>query len=60
MEEGQVVSKEGDFFDRAGRAIENAWEDVKAGVKDAGDEIEKNTKEAGEKVDDHADDDKRY
>jgi hypothetical protein len=42
LEDGVVVTKTGDFFDRAGNAIENGWEgvkkafrNVKAEVKDA-------------------------
>lgn len=57
LEDGEVVNRSGDFFDRSGRAIENAWEDTKEGVKKAGKEIEKGTKKAGEKVEDAVDDD---
>lgn len=42
LEEGVVVTKTGNFFDKAGNAIENGWEgvkkafrNVKASVKDA-------------------------
>ena len=42
LEDGVVVTRKGDFFDRAGNAIENGWEgvkrafrNVKAEVKDA-------------------------
>lgn len=38
--EGETVNSSGEFFDRTGRAIENAWEDTKQGVKKAGDKIE--------------------
>ena len=36
LEEGGTVSKTGQFFDRTGQAIENAWNATKEGVKDAG------------------------
>jgi hypothetical protein len=32
LEEGVVVNKEGDFFDRTGKAMENMWSDVKKGA----------------------------
>lgn len=57
LEEGEVVTRAGNFFDRAGHAIENAWDDVKQGVKDAGNEIEKEARKAGEKVDETFDGD---
>jgi hypothetical protein len=63
LEEGTVVNKEGNFFDKAGHAIDNAWDATKAGVKKAGAEIEKGAQKAGEEVHDatHDDDkDKKY
>lgn len=52
LEEGTVVNKEGNFFDKAGHAIDNAWDATKSGVKKAGNEIEKGAKKVGEEVHD--------
>lgn len=57
LQEGEVVNRTGDFFDRSGRAIENAWDATKEGVKDAGQAIEKGAKKVGEKAKDVVDDD---
>ncbi|HEV7332661.1 MAG TPA: DUF6799 domain-containing protein [Flavisolibacter sp.] len=40
LEDGEVVNKTGEFFDRTGRAIENAWDDAKQGVKKAAKEVD--------------------
>jgi predicted small secreted protein len=40
LQEGEVVNKTGRFFDKAGNAIEDAWDATKRGVKKAGDKIE--------------------
>jgi hypothetical protein len=40
LREGETVNRTGEFFDRTGRAIENAWDDTKAGVRKLGDKIE--------------------
>ena len=48
LEDGYILNKTGDFFDRSGRAIENAWDATKEGVKDAGRAV----KDAAEKVGD--------
>ena len=39
LEEGVVVTKTGDFFDRAGNAIEDGWEGVKKGFKKGTEEV---------------------
>ena len=57
LENGEVVDRDGDFFDATGRAIENAWDDTKAGVKEAGKDIEKAAQKAGDKVEGAVDDD---
>jgi len=57
IEEGVVINREGNFFDKTGRAIENAWDATKDGVKKAGSEIEKGAEKAGDKVNDAVDDD---
>ncbi len=58
LEEGEVVNRSGDFFDRSGKAIEKAWDDVKEGAKATGKDIEKGAKKVGEKVEDAVDGDK--
>ena len=50
LEEGEVVDRTGNFFDRSGRAIENAWDVTKEGAKDAGRAVKKTAKKVGEKV----------
>ena len=57
LEEGQVVTKTGNFFDKTGRAIENAWDATKEGVKDAGSAIKKAGKKTKEKAKDAVTDD---
>ena len=57
IEDGYIVNKEGNFFDKAGNAIENAWDDTKEGVKKAGNEIEKGAKKVGDKAEDAVNDD---
>src|SRR5687767_1461772 len=39
LEDGVVVTKTGDFFDRAGNAIENGWEGVKKAFKNVKEEV---------------------
>jgi hypothetical protein len=60
LEEGTVVNKEGNFFDKAGHAIDNAWDATKEGVKKAGNEVEKGAKKVGDKVHDATHDDDDY
>ena len=48
LEDGYILNKTGDFFDRSVRAIENAWDATKEGAKDAGRAV----KDAAEKVGD--------
>lgn len=50
IREGEVVTRTGDFFDRAGNAIENAWDSTKAGVKEIGRKIGDATRKAGDKI----------
>jgi len=57
LQDGEIVNKSGDFFDRTGRAIENAWDDTKEGVKDAGKDVKKAAKKAEDKVEGAVDDD---
>jgi hypothetical protein len=39
LDEGVVVTKKGDFWDRAGNAIENGWEGVKSAFRKVRDEV---------------------
>ena len=39
LEEGESVDRSGRFFDKAGNAIEDAWDATKKGVKKAGEEV---------------------
>ncbi len=39
LEEGVVVTRKGDFFDRAGNAIEDGWEGVKKGFRKVKEEV---------------------
>ena len=50
LEDGEVVNTSGDFFDRTGNALSNAWEDTKEGAKDAWDATKKGAKKVGEKT----------
>jgi hypothetical protein len=52
LQEGDAVSKTGDFFDNAGDKIEDAWHATKRGVKKAADAVGKTAKKTGEKVND--------
>lgn len=39
LEEGVVVTRKGDFFDRAGNTIKDGWEGVKKGFRKAKEEV---------------------
>jgi hypothetical protein len=39
LDDGEVVDKSGRFFDKAGNAIDDAWDATKKGVKKAGEEV---------------------
>ena len=39
LKDGDVVDRTGRFFDKAGNAIEDAWQGAKKGVKKAGEEV---------------------
>ena len=41
MEDGEVVSHTGKFFDKTGKAVEDAWDATKKGVEKAGKAVEK-------------------
>lgn len=49
LDDGEVVNHSGDFFDKTGHAISDAWDATKTGVKKAGEAVEdaaKSTKDA--------------
>jgi predicted small secreted protein len=50
IEEGQTVSKTGRFFDKAGMAVENAWDKTKEGVEKAANATAEGVKDAGKAV----------
>jgi hypothetical protein len=50
LNDGEVVNRTGNFFDKSGRAIENAWDATKEGAKKAGKAIENTAEKAGEKA----------
>lgn len=39
LDDGEVVDRSGRFFDKAGNAVEDAWDATKKGVKKVGEEI---------------------
>ena len=50
LEDGQAVTKTGRFFNKAGEAIDDAWDATKAGVKKAANAVGKGAKNVGEEV----------
>ena len=59
LEDGQVVNKTGRFFDKAGNAIDDAWDATKKGAKEAGNAVKKGANKVGEEVKDVFDKDKK-
>jgi hypothetical protein len=39
LQDGEVVNRSGNFFDRTGRAIDNAWDATKEGAKEVGRDV---------------------
>ncbi|MEO6490883.1 MAG: hypothetical protein ABIO04_13150 [Ferruginibacter sp.] len=52
LEEGESVSRTGNFFNRAGERIDDAWNASKTGVKKAANAVKKTGRKVGEKVKD--------
>lgn len=46
LDEGYTLSRTGAFFDRAGAAVENAWDVTKDATKEAAQDIKEGTKKA--------------
>lgn len=60
LDDGEVVDKSGRFFDKAGNAIENAWDATKEGAKETGEAVKKGAGKVGKEVKDvFKDDDKK-
>lgn len=51
LEDGEVVTSVGEFFDKTGKAIDDAWNSTRKGMKEAGDAMEKAAKDVKESVD---------
>jgi hypothetical protein len=52
LDDGEVISKSGHFFDKAGNALEDAWDATKKGAKEAGQAVKKGANKVGEEVKD--------
>ena len=48
IKDGETVKKTGEFFDKAGNAVSNAWDATKEGVKDAADATKEGLKNAAD------------
>lgn len=63
LHDGEIVNRTGNFFDRSGRAIGNAWDATKEAGKDAGKAIKNTAEKVGDKlegvVDKNDEDDKK-
>lgn len=60
LNDGEVVDKSGRFFDKAGNAIEDAWDATKEGAKETGEAVKKGAGKVGKEVKDvFKDDDKK-
>jgi len=59
INDGEVIDRSGNFWDKTGNAIEDGWDATKRGVKNAGNAIEKGAKKVGEETKDVFTDDKK-
>lgn len=50
LEDGVVINGEGNFFDKAGQKIDNAWDATKDGANKVGNEIEKGAEKTGDQI----------
>lgn len=57
-EEGYVVDRDGNVWNRTGDALENAWDATRHGVKEAGKEIKHAADKTGKKIKDAVDGDR--
>ncbi|MBX2921369.1 MAG: hypothetical protein KF746_04180 [Chitinophagaceae bacterium] len=56
IKEGETVKKTGQFFDKAGNAVSNAWDAAKEAVKDGADAVKEGVKDAAGAVKEGAQD----
>lgn len=59
LRDGEVVNRSGDFFDKTGNAIANAWDATKDGVSAAGRAVKKGVSKVGDKIEGALDGDKK-
>ena len=60
INDGEVLDRSGNFWDKTGNAIEDGWDATKRVVKNAANAIEKGAKKVGEETKDvFTDDDKK-
>ncbi len=60
INDGEVLDRSGNFWDKTGNAIEDGWDATKRGIKNAANAIEKGAKKVGEETKDvFTDDDKK-
>jgi major membrane immunogen (membrane-anchored lipoprotein) len=59
LRDGEVVNRTGDFFDRTGNAVSNAWEATKEGASDAGRAVKKGLGKVGDKIEGVLDGDRK-
>lgn len=52
MEDGEVVTTSGRWYNKAGEGIDDAWDATKKGVRKAANAVEKGAKKVGEEVKD--------
>ena len=50
LADGEIVNKTGNFFNKAGNAIEDGWDATKHGVSEAADATKKGLQKAGEGI----------
>lgn len=60
LEDGEIVNRTGNFFDRSGRAVEDAWNATKDGAKEAGRAVGNAAEKAGEKLEGIVDKDAKH
>lgn len=59
LRDGEVVNRSGDFFDKTGNAIADAWDATKEGASAAGRAVKKGVSKVGDKIEGVLDGDKK-
>jgi hypothetical protein len=59
LQDGEVVNRSGDFFDKTGNAIEGVWDATKEGASTAGRAVKKVVGKIGDKIEGAVDGDKK-